>query len=46
MCHDENYIEYVKKLYDYKSIDEMTTEEIQELLPTFNNVLLKDIYND
>ena len=44
MCHDENYIEYVKGLYDYKSIDDMTVEEIREILPTFQDVWLKDIY--
>lgn len=44
MCHDENYIEYVKGLYDYKSIDDMTVEEIKAMLPLFQDVKLSDIY--
>ena len=44
MCHDEGYINYVKSVYNYKSIDEMTTEEIRAMLPAFVDVWLKDIY--
>ena len=44
MCHDENYIQYVKSVFNYKSIDTMTVEEILEMLPDFKNVWLSDIY--
>lgn len=44
MCHDEGYINYVKSVYNYKSIDEMTTDEIRAILPDFVDVWLKDIY--
>ena len=44
MCHDEGYIEYVRKVHNYKSIDDMTVEEITAMLPDFKNVLLNDIY--
>jgi nicotinate phosphoribosyltransferase len=44
MCHDEGYINYVKSVYNYKSIDDMTTEEIRAMLPAFVDVWLKDIY--
>lgn len=45
MCHDENHINYVKMKYNYKSIDEMTVEEILEMLPDFKDVKLSDIYH-
>lgn len=44
MCHDEKYIEYVREQYNYKSIDDMTTEEILAILPNFIDVWLKDVY--
>lgn len=44
MCHDEKYIEYVREQYNYKSIDDMTIEEILAKLPDFKNVMLSDIY--
>lgn len=44
MCHDEEYIQHVKNVFDYKSIDEMTFEEIKIMLPSFKDVWLKDIY--
>ena len=45
MCHDEDYINYVKMKYNYKSIDDMTVEEILEMLPDFKDVKLSDIYH-
>ncbi len=44
MCHDEGHINYVRTQYNYKSIDDMTVEEILAILPKFKNVWLKDIY--
>lgn len=44
MCHDEGYIEYVKTVHNYKSIDDMTVEEIKAMLPLFQDVKLSDIY--
>jgi len=44
MCHDEGHINYVRSQYNYKSIDDMTVEEILAILPKFKNVWLKDIY--
>lgn len=44
MCHDEAHINYVKMKYDYKSIDDMTVEEIKAILPLFQDVKLSDIY--
>lgn len=44
MCHDEGYIEYVKTVHNYKSIDDMTVEEIKDMLPLFQDVKLSDIY--
>ena len=44
MCHYEGYIEYVRKVHNYKSIDDMTVDEILSILPDFKNVLLNDIY--
>ena len=44
MCHDEGYIEYVKTVHNYKSIDDMTVEEIKLMLPLFQDVKLSDIY--
>ena len=46
MCHDENYIEYVKTVHNYKSIDEMTADEIRVMLPQFKDVRLSDIYQE
>ena len=45
LCQDEAYNEYVRKIYNYKSIDDMTVEEITAILPNFKNVLLTDVYN-
>jgi nicotinic acid phosphoribosyltransferase len=45
MCHDEDHINYVKMKYNYKSIDDMTVEEILEMLPDFKDVKLSDIYH-
>lgn len=44
LCQDEAYNDYVRQTYDYKSIDDMLVEEIIQILPTFQNVWLKDIY--
>ena len=44
MCHDEGYIEYVKTVHNYKSIDDMTVDEIKLMLPAFQDVKLSDIY--
>ena len=44
MCHDEDHINYVRSQYNYKSIDDMTVEEILAILPKFKNVVLSDIY--
>ena len=46
MCHDENYIEYVKTVHNYKSIDDMTADEIRVMLPQFKDVRLSDIYQE
>lgn len=45
LCQDEAYNEYVRKVHNYKSIDDMTVEEITAMLPDFKNVLLTDVYN-
>ena len=37
-------IEYVKTVHNYKSIDDMTVDEILSILPDFKNVVLNDIY--
>ena len=42
---DEDHINYVKMKYNYKSIDDMTVEEILEMLPDFKDVKLSDIYH-
>lgn len=44
LCQDEAHNEYVRKVYNYKSIDDMTVEEILAILPDFKNVMLSDIY--
>ena len=44
LCQDEAYNEYVRKTYNYKSIEDMTVEEILAILPDFKNVMLSDIY--
>ncbi|MBO7692277.1 MAG: nicotinate phosphoribosyltransferase [Methanobrevibacter sp.] len=46
MCHDESHIEYVKLVHNYKSIDEMTADEIRVMLPQFKDVRLSDIYQE
>lgn len=46
MCHVESHIEYVKLVHDYKSIDEMTADEIRVMLPLFKDVRLSDIYQE
>ena len=44
LCQVEEYNEYVRKVHNYKSIDDMTVDEITAMLPDFKNVLLNDIY--
>lgn len=44
ICQDEEYNEYVRKVHNYKSIDDMTVDEIKLMLPAFQDVKLSDIY--